>query len=159
METEARVAEALLDKRLRVFLPAPLLLRIFGIRQIPLWYRRPVYAQLLRISRLYVRMNITPDKLQGGYEPHTLFADIARHGVTASRIIATGLIRSGWATTLFHRPLARYLRRHMTADQLAELMQLIAYLSGVENFVTIITSAAYMRVTMPTESQAQKKGS
>lgn len=98
-------------------------------------------------------MGITPEKLQGGYEAKALFADIAKHGVTASRIISVGLIRSGWATALFHRPLAGYIRRHMTADEMAELMQLIAYLSGVENFVTIITSAAYMRVTTPMESQ------
>jgi hypothetical protein len=152
------VAEALLDKRVRVGIPAPLFLRFVGIKRIPLWFRRPVYAQLLRISRLYAGMGVELEKLQGGYELPALFADVARHGVTVSRIIAMGLIRSGWASACFHRVLAGYLRRHMTAAEMAELAQLIAYLSGVENFVNTIVSIAVMRVTAPTTSP-EKKGS
>ena len=34
---EARAADALLDRRLKLNLPAPWLLRIFGCKTIPLW--------------------------------------------------------------------------------------------------------------------------
>ncbi|MDL2309847.1 hypothetical protein LJC39_01850 [Parabacteroides sp. OttesenSCG-928-B22] len=141
-------AEALLDKRLQVNVPAPWFLRVFKIKRIPVWFKRPVFSQLLRISRLYVSMGIDLEKLDEG-EAMRLFSEIARHGKTASRIIAHGLIRGSIGAFFFHRPLALYLRRHMDAKSLAELSKLIIYLSGGENFANIIRSVAYMRVTIP----------
>jgi len=154
MNAEVNAADALLDKRLKISIPAPWLFGLFGVKRIPLWFKRPVYAQLLRISRLYVAMGIDLRELDRG-EALTLFSELSRHGITASRIIALGLIRGGVASFLFHRPLARYLRRHMDARRLAELAKLIVFLSGGENFASIIRSAAYMKVTAPVLSQSK----
>lgn len=148
MNAEVMAAEALLDKRLQVNVPAPWFLRLLRIKMIPIWFKRPVFSQLLRISRLYVAMGIDLEKLDEG-EAMVLFSDISRHGITASRIIAHGLIRGPIAASLFHRALAMYLRKHMDAKSLAELAKLIIYLSGGENFGSIIRSVAHMRVTMP----------
>ena len=51
---EIDVADALLDTGLLVKVPAPRPLRVLGIKVFPIRFRRPVYAQLLRISRMYV---------------------------------------------------------------------------------------------------------
>ena len=51
---EIDVADALLDTGLLVKVPAPRPLRMLGIKVFPMRFRRPVYAQLLRISRMYV---------------------------------------------------------------------------------------------------------
>lgn len=156
MNTQAEVfaAEALLDKRLRVNIPAPFFLQLIGVKVVPVWIKRPVYQQLLRMSANYVEMGIELVKLDSGTGTD-LFQEIARHGVTASRIIAKGMIRSGWATFLFHRPLAYYLRCHMDARTMAELTKLVVVLSGGEDFSSIIRSVATMRVTAPTLSHKQ----
>jgi hypothetical protein len=146
--TEASAAEALLDKRVRVNIPAPWLLRLVRIRTVTLRFHRPVYAQLLRIARAYVRLDIDLAELEQGDVP-VLFSAIAEKGTVASRIIALGLIRGPVASFLFARPLAWYIRGHIDALAMAELTKLIVLLSGGENFAPIIRSIAHMRVTTP----------
>lgn len=51
---EIDVADALLDTGLLVKVPALRPLRMLGIKVFPMRFRRPVYAQLLRICRMYV---------------------------------------------------------------------------------------------------------
>jgi hypothetical protein len=152
--TEARAAESLLDNRLRIHIPAPLLLRLFGKKMISLWFRRPTGAQLLRISALYVRMDIDLKTLDEGDTP-VLFEHIARHAVHCSRIIAHGLIRSGPAASFLARPLGSYLLHYMDMQSLAELTKLIVFLSGGENFASIIRSIAHMKITAPIVSHQE----
>jgi hypothetical protein len=148
---EIDVAEALLDTRVRIRIPAP---RFFTrkVRFIPVVFYRPVFAQLLRISRQYNRMNIDLKKLEAG-ELGAALTEVARNGVRASRIVAMGMIRSTWATWLFHRLLARYLRRRMDTPTLAELTKIIIAYSGAESFTNIIRSIAHLNVTAPNLSQ------
>ena len=63
-QIEAQAADALLDRRLKINLPAPWPLRIFGQRTIPIWVKRPVASNLFRMSRLFVRMGIDPEKVK-----------------------------------------------------------------------------------------------
>lgn len=149
---EINAAGTLLDERLCIRVPAPWLLCKLGKKTIPFFYKRPVYQQLLRISKAYVGMGIDLVRLDQG-DAMTLFSSIARHGITASQIIAMGLIRGSVTTWLFRRPLAWYLRCHMDGRSLAELTKLIVVLSGGEDFASIIRSVAYLRVTAPILSQ------
>lgn len=149
---EIDVADALLDTGLLVKVPAPRLLRLFGVKTFPIRFRRPVYAQLLRISRMYVRMHVDLEKLETG-EAATVLASAATNGVRASRLIALGLIRSGLMSALFHRAVAAYLRRRMDAQTMAELAKVVVLLSGANHFTTIIRSIAHLRVTTPNLSQ------
>lgn len=153
-EVEIDVSDALLDTGLLVTIPAPQLLRLFGIKKIPVRFKRPVYAQLLRISRLYVSMNIDLQKIEES-EAIVLLTEVARHGKNASRLIALGLIRSSSFSFLFHRLVARYLRRRMDAKTMAELAKLVVALSGAEHFTTIIRSIAHLRVSAPSLSQKE----
>jgi hypothetical protein len=149
---EIQAAEAMLDTRLRIHLPAPWFLRLLRIKSIPYSYYRPVYAQLLRMSRLYVKMGIDLEKME---EAETIerFTILAKNGIVASRIIACGMIRSTWRTFFFHRLLARYMRRRMDANTMAELTKLIISFAGAENFFNIIRSIAHVKVTTPNLSQ------
>ena len=149
---EIDVADALLDTGLLVKVPAPRLLRLLGVKTFPIRFRRPVYAQLLRISRMYVRMHVDLEKLETG-EAATVLASAATNGVRASRLIALGLIRSGLMSALFHRAVAAYLRRRMDAQTMAELAKVVVLLSGANHFTTIIRSIAHLRVTTPNLSQ------
>jgi len=153
-ETEALAAEAILDKNLRINLPAPFLLRILGKRTISLRFKRPTAGQLLEMSAMYVRMGIDIEELDKG-ELRPLFASIAVHARTCSRIIATGLIRSRKWRFFFRPVLARYLVDHTDMATLAEIARLLAYLSTAENFATIIRSVAFMKITEPTLSHSE----
>ena len=149
---EINAAESMLDTRLRIHVPAPWFLRLIRIKTVPIIYYRPVYAQLLRMSRLYVKMGIDLEKSD---ESGTIerFTVLARNGVTASRMIACGMIRSTWCTMFFHRILARYLRRRMDANTMAELTRLVLSYAGAENFFNIIRSIAHVKVTTPNLSR------
>ena len=149
---EIDVADALLDTGLLVKVPAPRLLRLLGVKTFPIRFRRPVYAQLLRISRMYVRMHVDLEKLETG-EAAAVLASAATNGVRASRLIALGLIRSGLMSALFHRAVAAYLRRRMDAQTMAELAKVIVLLSGASHFTTIIRSIAHLQVTTPNLSR------
>lgn len=149
---EEKAAEALLDQRLKINLPAPWLLRKLGMRAVPIWVKMPVAANLFRISRLFVRMGIDPKTIHAE-SFGTLLEHIGKHGTTASQIIAYGLIRGSFAAWLLNRPLAWYIRNHSTLPDMARLVKIIVLLSGAEAFVSIITSVSELRVTEPTLSQ------
>ena len=138
---EAMAADALLDRRLKINLPAPWLLRIFGRKTIPLWVKLPTAGSLIRMSSLFARMDIDLQHLHDGNFGSVL-EQIAKHGVTTSRIIAYGLLRGSWSARLLNRPLAWYIRNHMPMQGLAELAKIIVLMSTSEAFVSIIASVA-----------------
>lgn len=149
-------ADALLDRRLRINLPAPWLLRLFGRKTIPFWAKRPVAQNLFRMSRLFAKMDIDIKELRAG-ELGTLLECVGRNGVTVSRIIAYGMIRGSMAAFLFSRPLGRYIRCNMDMRGMAELAKIIVLISGGEDFVSTIMSVSSLRLTEPTLSR--KNGS
>ena len=157
-QIEAAAADALLDRRLKINLPAPGLLRLFGKRTVPIWVKRPTATGIIRMSRLFVQMDIDIQKLMEG-KFGTLLECIGEHGVTASRIIALGLLRGNFSAWLLHRLLAWYIRNHMTMQGLAELTRIIVLMSTAESFVNVIMSVANMNLLEPILSQPKKTGS
>lgn len=155
---EMNAADALLDRRLKITLPAPWLFRVFGKKTIPVWVKRPAYQTMLRMARLTAEMDIDLKKLQAE-GASMLFATIAEHGVTASRVIALGVLRGALSSWLLNRPVAWYLRWNMDARTMAELTKIIVVVSGAEDFVSIITSEITMQVTTPIVSQPKTAGS
>ncbi|MBD9165904.1 MAG: hypothetical protein EGQ00_02465 [Parabacteroides johnsonii] len=157
-KVEMDAADALLDRRLMVNIPAPWWLRMLGKKTFPVYVKRPVYGGLLIMARLTAQMDIDLKKLQEkGTE--LLFPLIAEQGVTASRIIAHGLLRGQLSHRLLARPLAWYLRWHMNARSMAELAKAIVVTSGAEDFVSITMSEITMKVTTPMMGQPTKEGS
>lgn len=156
---EAMAADALLDRRLKINLPAPWLLRIFGRKTVPIRVKLPTAGSLIRMSSLFTRMDIDLQHLHDGNFGSVL-EQIAKHGVTTSRIIAYGLLRGTWSARLLNRPLAWYIRQHMPMQGLAELAKIIVLMSTSEAFVSIIASVASLNLMKPTEaSQPTETGS
>ena len=130
---EAMAADALLDRRLKINLPAPWLLRIFGRKTVPIRVKLPTAGSLIRMSSLFTRMDIDLQHLHDGNFGSVL-EQIAKHGVTTSRIIAYGLLRGTWSARLLNRPLAWYIRQHMPMQGLAELAKIIVLMSTSEHY-------------------------
>lgn len=157
-QVEMDAADALLDRRLRVRLPAPWFLRAMGKKTVSVWVKRPAYGTLLMMARLTAQMDIDLKMLrEKGTE--LLFPLIAEQGVTASLIIAHGLLRGRLSHLLLARPLAWYLRWHMNARSMAELTKAIMVTSGAEDFVSITTSEITMKVTTPMMGRLTTEGS
>ena len=158
-EVEQLAADALLDRRLKINLPAPWLLRVLGKRTIPVWVRIPVGNSLIRMCKLFARMDIDAKRLTEG-NFGTVLEYIGKHGVTASRMIAYGMLRGPLSSLLLCRPLAWYIRQHMPMQGLAELAKIIVLMSTSEAFVSIIASVASLNLMKPTEaSQPTETGS
>ncbi len=153
-QIEVQAADALLDRRLKINLPAPWPLRTLGVRTIPIWARQPVGANVIRMSRLFTKMDIDIQNLMEG-RFGTLLECVGEHGVTVSRIIACGLIRGSFSAWLWSRPLAWYIRCHMTIRGMAELARIIVLMSSPESFVSIIASVAGINLLEPTSSQTE----
>lgn len=155
---EIHAADALLDNRLRINLPAPWIFRKFGKKTVPVWVKLPTGQTLVRMARLFTRMNIDLKELKAG-DMGTTLECIARNAVTVSRVIAHGMIRGTLASLLLNRPLAWYLRCYMDMKTMAELTHIIVMLSSPEVFMNIISSVATLNMMAPTESQTKEKGS
>ncbi len=155
---EMKAADALLDRRIKINLPAPWLFRLFGKKVIGYWMPLPVGENVFRMARLFCQMDIDAKKLMEG-DIGTLMEYIARHGETASRLIAYGMVRGAFFARVFNRPLARYIRCNMDMRGMAELMKIIVLTCNGEDFVSIIASAANLRMTEPTLSQPTETGS
>lgn len=157
-EVEQLAADALLDRRLKINLPAPWLLRVFGKRTIPVWVRIPVGNSLIRMCKLFARMDIDAKRLTEG-NFGTVLEYIGKHGVTASRMIAYGMLRGPLSSLLLCRPLAWYIREHMTMRDMADLTKIIVAMSTSEAFVDIILSVSMIDMLTPTTSQTKEDGS
>ena len=157
-EVEQLAADALLDRRLKINLPAPWLLRVFGKRTIPVWVRIPVGNSLIRMCKLFARMDIDAKRLTEG-DFGTVLEYIGKHGVTASRMIAYGMLRGPLSSLLLCRPLAWYIREHMTMRDMADLTKIIVAMSTSDAFLDIILSVSMIDMLTPTTSQTKEDGS
>lgn len=147
-EVEIRTVETLLDKGVRVNLPAPFFLRWFGKNTIPIVVKRPSSQTLYTISGMYMKMKKDCSPIEAGNvdEAHHLLANCM---IPASRIIAYGIASSCTPAGIRNRMLAWYLRKHLNTRQLADLVSIVITLSGVHDFCNTIRLITGLRMTMP----------
>lgn len=155
---EAHAADALLNRRLTVNLPAPWMLRAFGKQAIRYGIPFPTGETLCRMASLFCRMDLDLKELKVG-DLGTTLECIARNGKRVSRVIAEGMVGNSVFARWMVRPLAWYIRCHTTMKGMAELAQVILLMASPEGFMNTITSVATMNLMAPTESQPEKKGS
>ncbi|MCC8143841.1 MAG: hypothetical protein LUD02_02630 [Tannerellaceae bacterium] len=148
LETEIRTVDTLLDRGIRIQLPAPRLLRWLGKPTIGFTVKRPSSATLFEISALYLKMKGCTDKLDPTTldESHQLIYDCM---VPASRIVAYAIQPTTTPLGIRNRLLARYLRQQLNTHHLTELWVMVCSLSGAHDFSNIIRSMSGMRITMP----------
>jgi hypothetical protein len=145
-EVEIKTVDTILDRGVRVPIPAPFFLKMFGVRTIKIIVKRPVIGNMLRISKMYLKMGVK-DEADGDWRN---WIDIfAKTVVPASEIVAIGMLRGRIRGRLLCKPLAWYLRWHMDTRQMAELAALLVSLSGVQDFMNTITFLRGMKMTTP----------
>ena len=155
---ESHAADALLDRRLTVNLPAPWLLRKLGKKTIRYGIPFPKGETLCRMAAIFCRMDLDLKELKAG-DLGTTLECIARNGKRVSRVIAEGMVGNSIFSRPLVRPLAWYIRCHTTMRGMAELAQVLLVMAYPEDFLNNIFSLATMNLMAPTESQPMRKGS
>src|SRR5690625_3552231 len=90
MNTEKLAADTLLERGVKVALPAPFICRLFGRKTITLYVHRPSIDTLLRIASLYLSMDIDTEKLKE-LDMEDGFALYEKHGPTIIKIAAEAI--------------------------------------------------------------------
>ena len=154
--TEIMAANALLNKSVRITIPAPLLLRIFGKRTIDVKVKLITGEQVIRMSWIFNHITIDMEKLREG-KVTDLFEAIAQNGVLVSRIIAAAMVRGWLAHRLLLNFVAWYLRSYMSMRTMAELTNALLVTSEAQAFMSIIRSLATMNMTAPNLSHKKAR--
>lgn len=152
-EVEIKTVETLLDKGVRVEIPAPFFLRWFGKKSIVLNVKRPSSQTLYTISGMFLQMKKKCEKLEAGSidEAHELLANCM---IPVSKIIAYGIIPYYSPVGIRNCLLAWYLRQHLNTRQIADLISIVITLSGVHDFCNTIRLITGLRMTMPKTKRA-----
>ena len=155
---EKRAAELILEKGVRVKVPAPFLLKLFFVKTISLVLRQPNMGTLLLFSAEALKANFDFSKLKDGnlLEAHRM---IAEHAVPVSRMLAYLLLRSKWKIRLFTWWLSKHLLWKLTPTRMAEITLLAVAFGRVEDFTTTIRLISAMKVTTPKNLSPDEKGS
>lgn len=145
---EIKAADTLLDSGVRAPVRAPLLLRLFGRREVSLTFRQPSMGALICISREYLKMGVDVEKLEGGSveEAHRLLAE---NGRGVARIAAIGWLRRRARIRLFSGVAARWLLWRLSPQQLRDILLLLVTLSGVQDFTNTIRLLRAMNLMSP----------
>lgn len=157
-ETERRAAETILERGVRVKLPAPRFLRLLGKKEISVTIRQPGMGTLLNVSELSLKSGFSFEGIDSGNldAAHQL---IAGHTKTLMRIVAVILLRSKWRIRLFSGMLSRWLLWKLTPNRLLEMVLMIVTFSGVQDFTNTIRLIRSMSVTMPRNLSPTSEGS
>lgn len=124
----------------------------FRRRPVRVTMRIPVTWSLVRVSRLYLKMGVTPEEYDG-YTSDQRIRFIARHGRDVCRIVAAGVVRGPLLGRVLNRPVAWLLGQTMHPAALAEAWRLMLTTMSTTSFGSIITSAAALNKMQPLVSR------
>ena len=154
MTTEANAAKALLEKGMKVPATAPSLLRLFGKRQIQLIVPPPHLGTLYRASEIIDESGL--DKVLSGAESVTMHQVHKQYIKPISKIVAVSILNYWFVGWLFARPLAMWLRWHVTPLYLFTAARVMDTLRLDESFLKSIRLLAKMKMTTPNLSPEEK---
>lgn len=147
-----------MERGVRVPVRAPLLLRVFGKKTVPMVIKQPSMGVLIYISRAYLKMGIDVEQLEGGSveEAHRL---LAQNGRSVARIAAIGWLRTRTRIRLFSGLVARWLLWRLSPQQLRDVLLVLVTLSGVNDFTNTIRLLRAMNMMSPKLSPEEESGS
>jgi hypothetical protein len=149
---EKFAADTILQRGVKVKIPAPFLLRIFRKKTINVIISSPFEGTMHRVASYYLSTGITFDILEG-ITVETGIELYAKHGKTISKAVAVAILNGyvkGW---LFTKPLAWYLRWHLKPIQLFALTTTLIVYGGVQDFINTTKSVRRMTLTQPKVGQ------
>ena len=160
-KTQQAAADAILEKGVRVKIPAPLFLKLFRVKSLPVTIRASRFGTHIAISRKMLTIEAGWDKLAAG-DPDEARRLLVNHGHEASKVIALAILDRWWLIPLLTRPLAWYLRTHMQTGDMGNLLMIMHLINSPANFTNTIRltrMTAEMTMTPRNLSPDEEKGS
>lgn len=156
MDQELKTTNILLKKGVKVPVTAPLFLRLitlFIVRKLNFVIKDLKIETLLKISRLYLLMDIDPTKELSMTEAYEL---LSKHRKKVSKIVAYAMLDKDYL--YFLTPIVSYIiRTGLSAKEVSYLLKITILYSGIEDFMSTIRSVRAMKITTPMNlSQDQK---
>lgn len=151
-QVEKFAADTILQRGVKVKIPAPLLLRVFRKKTIAITLTSPFEGTMHRVASYYLSTGITTEQLEG-ITAEQATALHAKHGKAISKAVAVAILNgyiSGW---LFTKLLAWYLRWHLTPRVLLTLTTTLIIYGGIQDFINTTKSVRKMTLTMPKVGQ------
>ena len=146
-QTEQYAADTILQKGVKVKIPAPFFIRWFR-KTITLMLTSPFEGTMHRVAHYYLSTGITMDIIEGLTTEKALALQV-KHSKTISKAVAVAILNNYWTGKLFTKPLAWYLRWHLTAKELYVLTTTLLVFGGVQDFINTTKSVRKMKLTTP----------
>ncbi|HBG39906.1 MAG TPA: hypothetical protein DDW85_00665 [Porphyromonadaceae bacterium] len=153
MNEQLKATEALLDVGVSVPL-RPLRFRRWKITP-RVTVKRPPLGGLLRILRIWLRLNVTGEQLDSMSERQR-FDFMVKWGKEVYKMVALMVCSSFVSGKLFAPILAFFLRWRCHPDTLLYVVSAFMQLQDTRSFTTIIKSAGALNVTAPKLSQRKR---
>lgn len=155
--TELHAAETILQRGVKVKARAPLLLRLIFIRSVNVKLRNPTAGTMMRVAAQYLRTGLDSHKLDE-LSAEQAMAIMAVHGKALRKAVAAAVLNGwirGWVLT---KPVAWYLKWHLTDREICTMMNLLITYGGTRDFIDTTRYIRAMKITSPNLGQ-KKKGS
>jgi hypothetical protein len=152
--TERLAADTILERGVRVRLPAPFFLRLFT-RTIGVAMKQPTMGTLFHVARVSLAHDIDIGKLT---DFNSALQLVATHGRPMLRIVAILLLRTDTRIALFWRPMCWWVRK-LPPRRLAEIALMAVTFGGIEDFTTTIRLLWAMKITTPRNLSQEAQGS
>lgn len=149
---EQHAAETILQRGIKVALPAPLFLRLFGKKHIIVTLRSPFEGTMHRVAIYYLSTGLTQDNLEKLTTEEAL-ALMAVHGKAIGKAVACAILNGYWSGKLLTRPFAWYLRWHLTPHKMFAFTTALLIYGGVSDFINTTRSIRTMKLTSPNLGQ------
>jgi len=154
-QIEKLAADTILQRGVKVKVPAPLLFRMVGVKHISLKLTSPFEGTLHRVASYYLSTGITLEEIEQATAEKALEI-MAVHGKPLNKAVASAILNGYWAGKLFTKPLAWYLRWHCRPLEIFALLSLVILHGGVADFMNTTRSVRLMKLTAPNLGQATK---
>jgi len=159
-EIQRQAAETMLERGVRVKLPAPRFLRLFGKKTVNVTIHQPYLRTIVTAGSLALSKGFSLDGLTEGKTDAALEL-VVKHAPTISKIIAVYVLNGKWRNRLFSRMLGAWLLSVLTNARLLEISVIIILMSRYEDFTSSIRLFKQMSMTMmmPKNLSPEEKGS
>lgn len=154
-QVEQFAADTILQRGVKVKIPAPFFLRVFRKKTINLTVTSPFEGTLHRVASYYLSTGITAEQLEGLTVEKALVLNKS-HSKAISKAVAVAILNgyvSGW---LFTKILAKYLRWHLKPVEMYTLVSLLIIHGGIQDFMNTTKSVRMMMITTPKKGQKTK---
>ncbi|RQO78113.1 hypothetical protein DBR40_09185 [Pedobacter sp. KBW01] len=155
-EMELLTADTLLEKGVLLPIKAPLIFRLFGMKQLKFY--RPSAGNQLRIDSLYLKMGISDDEI-GEISLHQAKELELKHTYTHCRIIAIAMFKGILFPWLLNRIVAVWLKWNLNQKQIMYAAELLLAMGGTANFMNTTRLIREMKITTPGLGQKTPKKS